>query len=461
MAMTKEQKDALSEFFRGKDAYDPSTAPEQEVSTFTPKALRDGGSLAMSKGGLVADTAFDSMSGLMKKAPTHKGMADGVIHLDEGGDVPQADASTFGEESPLQQLVAAANNHAPDSASDISGALAPKMFGGVPPSPAMLPPKETQSAQMAAPPDPFSVSSSTDTDRSGALNMPPQSAAPQIASAPASAMPKTPALAAAPMSKNPALDAWGLSGIDTTAVPAASTPAAQAGASKLSPDQRDELSQYLAALSKGPSAGQRAARALGALGDGIMQGVARAGNPGFAKNISENENSQRQQMLEALRAKFDKQFRGQELGINQQRANDENTRAAAAIAAENARSAGERKTQERGQDLEAAANRGRIAYETQNAALERAQAAQNAQQSAAKDITDASQKAGTIRTFLANHGYGNAPTSDQAQAAISKLAGANSAGRSAAHPQDSQAVQWAMANPKDPRAMQILKLNGQ
>jgi hypothetical protein len=419
MAMTKEQKDALSEFFRGKDAYDPSTAPEQEVSTFTPKALRDGGSLAMSKGGMVADTDFDSISGLMKKSPTHKGMADGVIHLYEGG-VPQADASTFSEESPLQQLVAAANNHAPDSASDIRGALAPKMFGGVPPSPATLPPKETQGAQMAAPPDPFSVSSSTDTDRSGGLNVPPQSAAPQIASAPAAPMPKT-----------PALDAWGLSGIDPTAGPAASTPAAQAGASKLSPDQRDELSQYLAALSKGPSAGQRAARALGALGDGIMQGVARAGNPGFAKNISENENSQRQQMLEALRAKFDKQFRSQELDINQQRANDENTRAAAAIAAENARSAGERKTQERGQDLEAAANRGRIAYETQNAALERAQAAQNAQQSAAKDITDASQKAGTIRTFLANLGFGNAPTSDQAQAAISKLAGANSAVRSA------------------------------
>ena len=46
MALSKEEKEALAEHYRGKDLYDPSKAPEQEVYTFKPKSepvkLSDG-----------------------------------------------------------------------------------------------------------------------------------------------------------------------------------------------------------------------------------------------------------------------------------------------------------------------------------------------------------------------------------------------------------------------------------
>jgi hypothetical protein len=124
----------------------------------------------------------------------------------------------------------------------------------------------------------------------------------------------------------------------------------QANPTKLPPDQYAEL---VAALSKRPSGGQIAASGLGALADGIMQGVARAGNPGFQKGIDERAQNQKQNLINALRDKYEVGFKGQELGINQQRANDENTRATAALASEDARAKAERVTQERGQDVAA------------------------------------------------------------------------------------------------------------
>jgi hypothetical protein len=119
----------------------------------------------------------------------------------------------------------------------------------------------------------------------------------------------------------------------------------------LAPDQYDQL---VAALSKGPSGGQIAASGLGALADGIMQGVARAGNPGFQKGIDERAQQQKQNLINALREKYEAGFKGQELGINQQRANDENTRAKAALKSEEARAAAERAVQLSGQQAETA-----------------------------------------------------------------------------------------------------------
>jgi hypothetical protein len=116
----------------------------------------------------------------------------------------------------------------------------------------------------------------------------------------------------------------------------------------------DQYAQLVAALSKGPSGGQIAASGLGALADGIMQGVARAGNPGFQKGIDERAQQQKQNLINALREKYEAGFKGQELGINQQRANDENTRAAAALKSEEARAAAERAVQLSGQQAETA-----------------------------------------------------------------------------------------------------------
>lgn len=43
MALSKEEKEALNDHFKGKDLYDPSKAPEQEVTTFAPKGMNCGG----------------------------------------------------------------------------------------------------------------------------------------------------------------------------------------------------------------------------------------------------------------------------------------------------------------------------------------------------------------------------------------------------------------------------------
>lgn len=60
--------------------------------------------------------------------------------------------------------------------------------------------------------------------------------------------------------------------------------------------------------------GQGAMSGLGGLADAIETGVARAGNPGFQKNIAETQQAQKQNLIEALRGKYEAGFKGQELG---------------------------------------------------------------------------------------------------------------------------------------------------
>ncbi len=58
MALSKEFKDALSDHYKNSDLYDPSKDPEQEVTTYKPKALCMGGSIepgGYAEGGSVAD----------------------------------------------------------------------------------------------------------------------------------------------------------------------------------------------------------------------------------------------------------------------------------------------------------------------------------------------------------------------------------------------------------------------
>jgi hypothetical protein len=105
---------------------------------------------------------------------------------------------------------------------------------------------------------------------------------------------------------------------------------------KMAPDQWDALVRGLQ-----PSLGQRltngAFQGLGALSDSIMQGVARAGPGQVQKNITEQQQQQKENLINALKSKYESQFKGKELGIAQQRANDENTRAANELTGQNTR----------------------------------------------------------------------------------------------------------------------------
>lgn len=51
MALSKEDKEALNDYYHNKDLYDPSKAPEQEVASFKPQELSEGG---YAKGGYCA-----------------------------------------------------------------------------------------------------------------------------------------------------------------------------------------------------------------------------------------------------------------------------------------------------------------------------------------------------------------------------------------------------------------------
>ena len=109
-----------------------------------------------------------------------------------------------------------------------------------------------------------------------------------------------------------------------------------AQSNKLDKNQYDEL---IAKLSQGPSVRQRIGYGLAGLGDAIVQGVSRAGNPGFQQHAIDRQKMQQEALANALRSKYEAGFKAQELGQGKQRLTDENTRAEAAIAGEYARAA--------------------------------------------------------------------------------------------------------------------------
>jgi hypothetical protein len=92
-----------------------------------------------------------------------------------------------------------------------------------------------------------------------------------------------------------------------------------------------DYAQLLQGLRRGPSGMESAASGLAGLGDAIVQGVGRAGNPGFQRNLQESRQNMHQNLINALREKYESGYKGKELALGQQRANDENMRAAAAL----------------------------------------------------------------------------------------------------------------------------------
>ena len=197
---------------------------------------------------------------------------------------------------------------------------------------------------MMAGQDPFSVASSTDTEKAKGVIPPAPERIPDpyeeegLAAQPGNAgraiadslisVPSTPAKPTAPVlpvSKPIAAAAP----IAQPAAPVAAPAAQPQAADKLTPDQYDDL---IASLKPGMGQrlGQGAMSGLAGLADAIMQGVARAGNPGFQHNIMEQQQQQKENLINALKAKYGH-------GLEREKMSAENMRAANALASEEKR----------------------------------------------------------------------------------------------------------------------------
>ena len=111
--------------------------------------------------------------------------------------------------------------------------------------------------------------------------------------------------------------------------------AAPSPVKSLQPDQWGEL---VNALKARPSIGQSAMSGLAGLADAISTGVARSANPGFQRNIMEQQQNQKQNLIQALTAKYGHEraqqglgLRGQEVNQGQQRITNEASHNAAEL----------------------------------------------------------------------------------------------------------------------------------
>jgi hypothetical protein len=153
-----------------------------------------------------------------------------------------------------------------------------------------------------------------------------------------------------------------------------SVPAAAPQSGKLQPDQMQEL---MAALTKGPNIRQRIGTGLASLGSGIVQGVGRAGNPEFQQSALEQQKMQKEGLINALRQKYEANYKGVELGQNATRLQQE---AAHNKATEALTAAGQKSENARAEE----ANKLK--------AQEIQQGGQKANVEAAKEVVDAYQK---------------------------------------------------------------------
>jgi hypothetical protein len=412
--LSQQERQALAAHFKDRDLYDPSKDPSQDAADFAPKCYCGGGhvtgmcggGMAMDTGGevsqevapqktMIAESDFPSMKDLLQKPPTHKGMVAG-IHEDEG---PAVQGYAHGGSAQL---------------SDLNG-LDP--YAMDPAAPEDL--KDAPSDSFSGP----SISADSDTFK-GKGEKAPLPAIPSLVQSSGMDFPVIPrGLPAAP--QRHATAPQSVPAPQAAPAPAKAAPAASQG-SKLAPD---EYARLVSALSQRPTFAQGAMSGLAGLADGIMQGVARAGNPGFQKNIMESQQNHKQNLIQALRDKYESGFRDRNL-------NAENTRAANALKGENDRSAAT------------------IKAENDRAAMETAVRAKEADaQRAQQGLEAAAKLPATGILHPSTWGRG-----DEIEAQREQLARASMGG--GAHPQDAQALAWAQSHPNDPRAVKILRLNG-
>ena len=316
MALSKEEKEALNDHYMNNDLYDPSKAPEQEVVSYRPKGFCEGGmTVGYDKGGMVAETDFKSMKDLLKQKPTHKGMVDGIEeHYSKGGQVKGYDdggsVQLTGFDSPDPYSFTPTSGD-PDSSSIPDQAISDMASDFVDvskPARGKTPVQESGPSSFDGP----SLSDDTQTAR-GSTRLPDFATEGFSASLPL----QTPKPIAAPAKIASASAAPKLPLPGSSGQPA---PAAESPIKTLEPDQ---YAQLIAALNKRPSIGQSAMSGLAGLADAIETGVARSGNPGFQKGIDERAQSQKQNLIEALRGKYEAGFKNKELGQSAQKITEE------------------------------------------------------------------------------------------------------------------------------------------
>lgn len=317
--LSQEIKDALAEHYRGKDLYEPDKDHKQD-----PEGYCKGG-VAMAHGGMVAETDFESMKDLLKKPPTHEGMVKNVEYLADGGAVMEQGPEEALIQGPLSQGYEGGSMVDPGDMTLQHRAAQQFKSADLAHQPSMRQGPITSIAQDKTAPPPLFLTA----DEMGTKPLPvaqdyahltadqfhPQTfqpEAPQVAMRDAIASDSGPKMTA-PLAKptiNPADLGYYAKAMQQDQ-PSVSAPAAPAQASsKLAPD---EMSQLIAALSQKPSAGQNAMAGLAGLADAISTGVARSENPGFQKNILAQRNQRNQDLINALKAKYELGYKGQEL----------------------------------------------------------------------------------------------------------------------------------------------------
>jgi len=260
MALSKEEKEALAAHYHGKDLYDPSKAPEQEVTSFAPK-MNCGGEMGYAEGGDVFTPADLSKQPNLVQGGIEQLIQGPMDNENFSGPSLSGDTDTikgnglFSRPEPLRDGLISTQTPASRPILPQEASLATKAASGLNPA-----------------------------DLAGAKAMMSQRLTDSV-------NPETPAPAPAPQATE-----------------------------KLNPDQYDEL---VKTLSKGPSLGQSAMSGLAGLADAISSGVARAPSPGFQKNIMEGQQNQKRNLIDSLRQKYEAGYRGKELEQSQGRLTEE------------------------------------------------------------------------------------------------------------------------------------------
>lgn len=294
MGLSKEEKEAMAEHFRNTDLYDPSKASEQEVSDFSPKCMCGGGHVpGMCSGGMsyadggTAGGSASGMGGAMGGMPSggapprdfSLNRKHAILGMADGGDVGEGYAADSGvtPDAPESAYIT------PDQQRQMAAANLAKTTAL----------KDSVSATPAV----KSAMGMPDPQKNALVSV--QGEKPELPPAPAS-MPAPSATSAAP--------------------------------GRLNPDQFDELIASLKP-SMGQRIGQGAMSGIAGLADAIATGVGRGANPGFQRNIMEGQQNQRQDLVNALKAKYESGYKGKELAQGEER-NVEEARAHKANEAE-------------------------------------------------------------------------------------------------------------------------------
>lgn len=279
MPLSQEEKEALADHFKNSDLYDPSKVKEQETSDFSPKCMCGGGHvMGMCHGG--ETKGYEGGGDVAASAPPRDfdlSKKHAILGMARGGNVPGIDLGNQGGFGNL-------------------GSFGPSDFSG-PDISADTDTIKNQGLKDALVPvfdqEVFNKANATSAPAPKEIPLP----TPTSTFGPGGPLRET----GNPVDKT--MSALGLS--ESAAAPASSAPV-----EPLAPDQMDEL---IAALSQKQSLGQSAMSGLAGLADAISSGVARAGSPGFQKNIMESQQTQKQNLIKALETKYGRNVKQQEL----------------------------------------------------------------------------------------------------------------------------------------------------